>query len=288
MASPTPLDPIPVVAAVVEREGRYFVGRRPDHKRHGGLWEFPGGKLDAGETWAEAAARELDEELGLNLVDLGRTLFETRDTNSRFAIRFVEATVSGIIEAREHSAVGWFTLSELATMPLAPSDAAFVAAILARLSPTHTGGSMSEHTNAWPDGAPSVGDRATRTRTIEAGDIERFTDISGDRNPLHYDPDFAARTRFGEIIVQGGVTSAILNAVVAEDLPGPGSVFLNVNWDFRAPVRPGDEVTGSVEVVEVRHDKPITKLRTTVTRNDGTVALEGTAVCYTMTPRTGG
>ena len=89
-------------------------------------------------------------------------------------------------------------------------------------------------------------------------------------------------SRFGEIVVQGGITSAILNAVVAEKLPGPGTVFLNVNWNFTAPVRPGDTITGHVEVIEVRNDKPVTKLRTTVTRDDGTVALEGTAVCYTM------
>jgi acyl dehydratase len=130
-----------------------------------------------------------------------------------------------------------------------------------------------------------VGDRAKRTRIVEAEDIERFTDISGDRNPLHYDEAFAKGSRFGEIIVQGGVTSAILNAVVAEDLPGPGSVFLNVNWNFRAPVRPGDEITGEVEVLEVRADKPITKLRTTVTRGDGVVALEGEALCYTVSAR---
>jgi acyl dehydratase len=82
--------------------------------------------------------------------------------------------------------------------------------------------------------------------------------------------------------VQGGITTAILNAVVAEDLPGPGTVFLNVSWNFTAPVRPGDTITGRVEVTEVRDDKPITKLKTTVTRGDGTVALEGTAVCWTM------
>lgn len=127
-----------------------------------------------------------------------------------------------------------------------------------------------------------VGDRARRTRLVERADIERFTDISGDRNPLHYDEEVAKNSRFGEIIVQGGVTSAILNAVVAEDLPGPGTVFLNVNWNFRAPVRPGDEITGEVEVLEVRADKPITRLRTTVTRGDGVVALEGEAVCYTV------
>ncbi|MGG5754094.1 MaoC/PaaZ C-terminal domain-containing protein [Zafaria sp. Z1313] len=89
-------------------------------------------------------------------------------------------------------------------------------------------------------------------------------------------------SRFGEIIVQGGVTSAILNAVVAEELPGPGSVFLSVNWNFMAPVRPGDVITGHVEVTEVRADKPVTTLRTWVVRDDGTVVLEGTATCYTM------
>jgi acyl dehydratase len=134
----------------------------------------------------------------------------------------------------------------------------------------------------WPAGPPSVGDVAEMSRTVTASDIERFTQISGDRNPLHYDVDAARASRFGEIVVQGGVTSAILNAVAAERLPGPGTVFLNVNWDFTAPVRPGDTITGRIEVTEVRTDKPITKLRTTVTRDDGTVVLQGTAVCYTM------
>jgi acyl dehydratase len=126
-----------------------------------------------------------------------------------------------------------------------------------------------------------VGDVAELSRTVSPTDIQRFTEISGDRNPLHYDERAARASRFGEIIVQGGVISAILNAVVAERLPGPGTVFLNVNWNFLAPVRPGDEITGAVEVLDVREDKPITKLRTTVTRQDGTVVLEGTAACYT-------
>jgi acyl dehydratase len=139
--------------------------------------------------------------------------------------------------------------------------------------------SMSE---VWPRGVPRVGQKASRSRTVEPGDIERFTQISGDRNPLHYDEAVAKATKFGEIIVQGGVTSAILNAVVAEELPGPGTVFLQVNWSFKAPVRPGDVITGSVEITEVREDKPITKLKTHVTRQDGVVALEGDAVCYTM------
>ena len=138
---------------------------------------------------------------------------------------------------------------------------------------------------SWPDGAPRPGDRAELSRRVEAADIELFTRISGDRNPLHYDEDAARASRFGEIIVQGGVTSAILNAVVAERLPGPGTVFLQVEWRFLAPVRPGDEITGAVEVLEVRQDKPITRLRTTVSRQDGTVVLDGTAVSYT-TPLT--
>jgi acyl dehydratase len=136
--------------------------------------------------------------------------------------------------------------------------------------------------SAWPQGSPAIGQRARREREILAADIERFTEISGDRNPLHYDADVAAASPFGAIIVQGGVTSAILNAVVAEELPGPGSVFLQVDWAFRAPVRPGDTVTGEVEVLDVRQDKPITRLRTTVTRDDGVVAIEGQALCYTV------
>ncbi|MGB5191992.1 MAG: MaoC family dehydratase [Polyangiales bacterium] len=137
-------------------------------------------------------------------------------------------------------------------------------------------------TEVWPGGMPHVGQRASRTRKVEKRDILLFTEISGDRNPLHYDEALAKETRFGEIVVQGGITSAILNAVVAEDLPGPGTVFLHVDWSFKAPVRPGDEITGVAEVLEVREDKPITKLKTEVVRDDGTVVLTGEALCYTM------
>jgi len=128
----------------------------------------------------------------------------------------------------------------------------------------------------------AVGRKASRTREVTARDIELFTELTGDRNPLHYDEDFAASTRFGGLVVQGGVTSGLLNAVVAEDLPGPGTVFLQVNWSFKAPVRPGDTITGRAEVLEVRRDKPITKLKTSVIRDDGTLVLDGDAVCYTM------
>ena len=126
-----------------------------------------------------------------------------------------------------------------------------------------------------------VGDRAARTRTVRARDIELFTELTGDRNPLHYDEEAASGTRFGGIIVQGGVTSGLLNAVVAEDLPGPGTVFLHVDWDFKAPVRPGDEITAEVEVLEAREDKPLTKLRTTITNQEGMIVLDGLALVWT-------
>jgi acyl dehydratase len=123
---------------------------------------------------------------------------------------------------------------------------------------------------------------ATMTRSVVADDIVRFTEISGDRNPLHYDVEAAARTRLGGIVVQGGVTTAILNAVVAEHLPGPGTVFLETHWKFLAPTRPGDTITGEVKVTSVREDKPITTLSTRVLRGDGEVLVDGTAVCWTF------
>lgn len=141
---------------------------------------------------------------------------------------------------------------------------------------------MSKSGETWPRGMPEVGQKAQRSRVVTSRDIELFTEISGDRNPLHYDEEVAKASRFGGIVVQGGVTSAILNAVVAENLPGPGTVFLQVNWSFIAPVRPGDEITGEVEVTKVRKDKPITELDTRVLLSDGTVVLKGDAVCYTM------
>jgi acyl dehydratase len=129
--------------------------------------------------------------------------------------------------------------------------------------------------------SPQVGATATRTRTVADRDIELFTELTGDRNPLHYDAEAATNSRFGGIIVQGGVTTGLLNAVVAEDLPGPGSVFLHVDWHFKAPVRPGDEITAEVEVLEAREDKPLTRLRTTITNQDDTVVLDGSALVWT-------
>jgi acyl dehydratase len=114
-------------------------------------------------------------------------------------------------------------------------------------------------------------------------DIVRFTEMTGDRNPLHYDEPLASASRFGGIIVQGGVTSGLFNAIVAEDLPGPGTVFLHVDWTFRAPGRPGDTITAEVEVLDVRDDKPIATLRTIITNKHGATLSDGTAVVYRET-----
>lgn len=132
---------------------------------------------------------------------------------------------------------------------------------------------------------PAVGSRASRTRTFSADDVEGFARLSGDRNPLHFDADFAARTRFGRLVVQGGLTTGLFNAIVAMDLPGPGSVFLHQEWDFPAPVFIGDTVTAEIEVIESRADKPITTIRCIARRADGTEVLRGTCIVYTALPR---
>ncbi len=127
---------------------------------------------------------------------------------------------------------------------------------------------------------PPIGAVARRTRTVTRRDIELFTDITGDRNPIHYDDELARMSRFGGIVVQGGVTTGLLNALVAEQLPGPGSVFLEVAWRFPAPVRPGDVITAEVTVTSAREDKPVTTLATRITNQDGATVLDGTAVVW--------
>lgn len=138
-------------------------------------------------------------------------------------------------------------------------------------------------------GRPEPGSHAARTRTTTMRDVEMFTAMTGDRNPIHYDTELAANSPFGGLIVQGGVTTGLLNAVVAEDLPGPGTVFLETNWRFLKAVRVGDTITASVEVDHVRDDKPICKLETTIRNADGEVCVSGTATTYTMPllPRAG-
>jgi acyl dehydratase len=131
---------------------------------------------------------------------------------------------------------------------------------------------------------PPVGATATWTRTFSADDVEAFANISGDRNPLHFDAAFAGHTRLGRLVVQGGLTTGLFNALVAMELPGPGSVFLHQEWDYPAPVFIGDTVTAHAEVIESRADKPITRLRCVARRDDGTEVLRGECLVYTMLP----
>jgi acyl dehydratase len=130
--------------------------------------------------------------------------------------------------------------------------------------------------------AVTLGQRATRRLTLTTEHVRKYSEISGDYNPLHYDEAFAAATRFGRLVVQGGLTTGLLHALVAMDMPGPGTVFLSQNWKFTAPVFIGDTITAEAEVMSVHASKPVSQLRIRVTRDDGSTVLEGDAWCYTF------
>ena len=130
----------------------------------------------------------------------------------------------------------------------------------------------------------SVGQRARRTKTVTARDVELYAEITEDRNPLHFDPDFAARTRFGRLVAQGGITAGMLNALVAMDLPGPGTVFMSQSLRYLAPTYLGETLTAEVEVLALKPDKPVCQLKATITNQDGTVVLEGECWTYTLRP----
>lgn len=135
---------------------------------------------------------------------------------------------------------------------------------------------------------PDVGETASRSITLTQEHVEAFAELTGDRNPLHFDEAFAAGTRFGRRVVQGGLTTGLLHALVAMDLPGPGSVFLSQEWEFTAPVYIGDTITATATVTSVHDSKPVTGLEVRVERDDGEAVLEGEAWCYTLRPGDGG
>ena len=133
----------------------------------------------------------------------------------------------------------------------------------------------------------TVGQKARRSATLTTEHVRLYSEITGDYNPLHVDAAFAAATRFRKLIVQGGLTSGLLNAIVAMDLPGPGSVFLETHWRFTNPVFIGDTITGEVEILEVHATKPVSRIGVKIVRDDGAVVLEGDAWCYTARPEAG-
>lgn len=128
----------------------------------------------------------------------------------------------------------------------------------------------------------AAGQKARRSLTLTADHVKTFAQLTGDYNPLHFDAAFAGRTKFGKLVVQGGLTTGLLHALVATDLPGPGTVFLSQNWKFTAPVYIGDTITAEAEVVSVHATKPVCQLKITVTRQTGETVLEGEAWCYTF------
>jgi acyl dehydratase len=130
----------------------------------------------------------------------------------------------------------------------------------------------------------TVGQKATRTLTLTTEHVKKYAEITGDYNPLHFNEDFVSQTKFGRLVVQGGLTTGLLHALVATDLPGPGTVFLNQNWQFTAPVFIGDTITAEAEVLSVKDGKPVTQLKIKIIRQDGETVLEGEAWCYTFSP----
>jgi acyl dehydratase len=125
---------------------------------------------------------------------------------------------------------------------------------------------------------PKQGNKASRSLTITDETIRAFADLSGDHNPVHLDDAYAAGTRFGRRIAHGMIAASLISATLANELPGPGSVYLSQTLTFKGPVFPGDTVTATVEVQQVRPDKPIVTLSTVCTNQDGTVVLDGQAV----------
>jgi mutator protein MutT len=122
-----------VIAAVIPRDDTLLVSQRPPHKRHGALFEFPGGKVEAGESDSDAATRELAEELGVTVTAVGPELFAVTDPGSPFQIAFVPVTITGEPQCLEHTAHVWGTPRELQQLPLAPSDRLFVEFLIAHL-----------------------------------------------------------------------------------------------------------------------------------------------------------
>jgi acyl dehydratase len=125
-----------------------------------------------------------------------------------------------------------------------------------------------------------AGQQATRQMTVTADMVRAYADITGDRNPLHFDEVFASRTRFGRLIAQGGLATGLLHALVAMDLPGPGSVFVRQEWSFPRPVYIGDTITARATVTSARPTRHLYEMEFAVTNQEGDEVLRGTATVY--------
>lgn len=127
-----------------------------------------------------------------------------------------------------------------------------------------------------------VGQKSSRSLKLTQDHVKTFAELTGDYNPLHFDDSFAAKTKFKRLVVQGGLTTGLLHALVAMDMPGPGTVFLSQDWKFTAPVFIDDTITAEAEVISLHETKPVTQLKINVKRHTGETVLEGAAWCYTF------
>jgi acyl dehydratase len=123
-----------------------------------------------------------------------------------------------------------------------------------------------------------VGDTASIEKTFTEEDVQKFSELSLDKNPVHLDPDFATQSIFGERVVHGMLVASLFSAILGTTLPGEGTIYLRQTLNFLAPLYLGDKITASVEIVTIRPDKPIITLRTTAVKDDGTTVIEGEAV----------
>lgn len=122
-----------------------------------------------------------------------------------------------------------------------------------------------------------VGDLAEMTKMISEADISMFAEITGDKNPLHTSKEFAAKTKFGELIAHGMMTAGLISAVLGMQLPGPGTIYLSQTLKFLAPVKIGDEITARVEIVEVISERRL-RLQTQCLNQRAEVVLDGEAI----------
>ena len=131
----------------------------------------------------------------------------------------------------------------------------------------------------------TVGQKAYRELTVTEQMVQAYAEISGDYNPLHFDPAFTSRTRFEKLIAQGGITTGLLHALVAMDMPGPGTVFMSQKWSFTGPVFIGDTIHAEATVTSVHESKPIAEIDFVVRNQEGNEVLQGQATVYQARPR---
>jgi len=124
----------------------------------------------------------------------------------------------------------------------------------------------------------NIGEKASLTKQITESDVLRFAEVTGDRNPIHLDPEYASKTRFKERIAHGMLTASLISAVISTRLLGPGNIYVSQSLEFKAPVKLGDIIQAEVELIEKIPEKNRVRLKTTCRNQDGTVVIDGEAI----------